>query len=66
MVVELAKTEAFAYPIYKNGGRSVTLLEPIYIITNWFLNDNNQTSFKLPKITATERKQQILDMNYVF
>lgn len=49
-----------------SGGRSVTLLEPIYIITNWFLNDNNQTSFKLPKITATERRQQILDMNYVF
>ena len=44
----------------------MTLLEPIYIITNWFLNDNNQTSFKLSKITTTERRQQILDMNYVF
>ena len=48
------------------GGRSVTLLEPIYIIADWFLNSNNWSMIKLQEQSVEERRKQILEMNYVF
>lgn len=51
---------------FSTGGTSVTQLEPIYIITDWFLNNNNWGAIKLPKQSADERRKQILEMNYVF
>ena len=48
------------------GGRSVTLLEPTYIIADWFLNSNNWSMIKLQEQSADERRKQILEMNYVF
>ena len=60
---------AFAQRFFKKsgfGGTSVTKLEPIYIIADWFLNDNNWNAIKLPKVSVDERRQQILEMNYVF
>ena len=50
----------------KSGGRSVTLLEPTYIIADWFLNSNNWSMIKLQEQSVEERRKQILEMNYVF
>ena len=51
---------------FSTGGTSVTQLEPIYIIADWFLNSNNWGAIKLPKQSADEKRKQILEMNYVF
>lgn len=52
--------------VFFDGGRSVTLLEPTYIITDWFLNSNNWSMIKLQEQSVEERRKQILEMNYVF
>lgn len=48
------------------GAPKATAFEHLYTISYWFLENHNCASFRLPKITATDRAKQIREACYVY
>lgn len=48
------------------GAAKAITFELIYKIAQWLFENQNQTVFRLPQITMSQRSQQMLEANYAY